>query len=347
MRNQNPKLVYTKLLDELTPSMRYDGKEDFFSWQKNARAKLWDLLGLDFFEKCDLDFKKEFVIENDDYTEIRFSFQSEPGYYVPAHLLIPKKLEGKKLIPMICLQGHSKGMHISLARPKYKGDEESIAGGDRDFAFHAMKNGYCPIVMEQRYMGECGGDSEGCGCNTITRRGIENNLSVMPSLLMGRCAIGERVWDITRMIDAIIANFPELDSDSITCMGNSGGGTATFYAACIDERIKAAMPSCAIATYKNSIGNKHHCVCNYIPGIARYFDMGDLGGLIAPRKLVVINGRDDSIFPLSSAQECMTITKKLYEYAGCPENAAHVVGEGKHRFYAEIGFKKFNELFNK
>ncbi len=345
MRNQNPKMVYTKLLDEVVPSMRYDGEEDFFAWQQKARAKLWELLGLDYFEACDLDFKVEFVTETDDYNEVRFSFQSEPGYYVPAHLLIPKKLKGKKLIPMICLQGHSKGMHISLARPKYQGDEDSIAGGDRDFAFHAMKNGYCPVVMEQRYFGECGGDAEGVGCNTVLRHGIEKNLSVMPSLLMGRCAIGERVWDIMRMIDTLTEHFPALDAESITCMGNSGGGTATFYAACVDERIKAAMPSCAVATYKNSIGNKHHCVCNYIPGIARYFDMGDLSGLIAPRKLVQVNGRDDGIFPLSSAQECFAITEKLYKAAGCPGNAALVVGEGKHRFYAEPGFKKFNELF--
>ena len=43
---------FTKeLLLKLKPSMAYDGK-DFDNWQKNARAKLSDLLGMEHFEKC-------------------------------------------------------------------------------------------------------------------------------------------------------------------------------------------------------------------------------------------------------------------------------------------------------
>ena len=61
-------------------------------------------------------------------------------------------------------------------------------------------------------------------------------------------------------------------------MGNSGGGTATYYAACLDERISLAMPSCAVCSWDQSIAVKRHCACNYVPYIANYFDMGDMGG---------------------------------------------------------------------
>ena len=42
--------------------MSYHG-EEFFSWQKDARQKLSELLGLDKFEKTDLDLQIEYEKE--------------------------------------------------------------------------------------------------------------------------------------------------------------------------------------------------------------------------------------------------------------------------------------------
>ncbi|MBQ9976190.1 MAG: hypothetical protein IJP16_06730 [Clostridia bacterium] len=340
MRNQNPKNIYWKLIEK-EPSLRYHEGEDAVAWQKNARAKLWELLGLDLIEKCDPDFLIESKTETDEYYEIRFSFQSEEGYYAPAVVRIPKGLKGK-IAPMICLQGHSKGMHISLGQPKYPGDEETIKGGDRDFAVHALNNGYAPVVLEQRYMGECGGDENGPGCHpSPTRPGA---LSVMPTLMTGRTAIGERVWDISRLIDVLEKEFPELDCDNVYCMGNSGGGTATFYAACIEERIKGAIPCCAVCTYLDSIVAMMHCACNYVPSISRYFDMGDLAGLVAPRALVVVSGESDVIFPIEGAKKSVELARNVYRALGCEDKLAHVIGNGGHRFYAADSYPVFNKL---
>ena len=57
----------------------------------------------------------------------------------------------------------------------------------------------------------------------------------MSAIILGRTLIGERAWDVMRAID-VLSYFKELDLDVIT--GNSGGGTASFYSACLDERIK-------------------------------------------------------------------------------------------------------------
>lgn len=340
MRNSNPKNIILNTFENYEPLLRFRRGDDFKEWQKTARIKLIELLGLDCMDKCDLDFMKEEITEFSDFTQIRFSFQSETGYYVPAYIWLPGKANAK-LRPMICLQGHSKGMHISLGQAKYDGDDQTISGGDRDFAVSALRNGYCPIVMEQRYMGECGGDEKGPGC---CAHGRGNTASAMPSLLLGRCAIGERVWDVSHLIDVIQQYFPQLDSTDISCMGNSGGGTATFYAACIDERIKTAMPSCSVCTYLDSIVNLHHCNCNYIPGIARYFDMGDLGGLIAPRKLVIVAGLQDEIFPIDGVKKSYDLIKALYAECGCRKNLELVTGNGGHRFYADAAYETLKEL---
>jgi len=334
MRNTDSLKFIQKKFENLVPSMRYHDDMPFEEWQKRSREKLNELLGLPF-KKCDAKLHIDYVEEKEDYQETRFTFQSEEDYFVPCHLLIPK---GKSLpVPaIICLQGHSTGMHISLGIPKYPQDENSIKNGDRDFAMQAVRQGYAAVVMEQRYMGECGGDESGPGC--ASRR------SSMASLLLGRCAIGERVWDIQRLIDVLVENFPQVDSDLIMCLGNSGGGTTTFYAACLDERIKAAIPSCSVCTYADSIVALSHCGCNYIPHIAKYFDMGDLGGLIAPRKLIVVAGKEDPIFPIHGVMKTYNLIQNLYNKASCGDNVNLVVGEGGHRFYAEETYKVLKNM---
>ena len=72
--------------------------------------------------------------------------------------------------------------------------------------------------------------------------------------------------------------------------------------------------------------------------------MGDLAGLIAPRPLIVVNGKEDGIFPLSSALEQAEIARTLYAAAGAPDRFRHVVGPEGHRFYAAQGWPVFDEL---
>ena len=46
--------------------------------------------------------------------------------------------------------------------------------------------------------------------------------------------------------------------ENIICMGNSGGGTTTFYVGCLEPRVKYVMPSCSVCTYEDSIGAMEH-----------------------------------------------------------------------------------------
>ncbi|NLC43007.1 MAG: hypothetical protein GX783_01860 [Clostridiales bacterium] len=332
MYNTTPHQHNLKQLAKITPSMRFDGSEPFEDWQVRATQKLNNLLGLPFI-KCDDKLSVEYTKENEDYTEIRFFFQSEEGYFVPCHLLIPKGSEAPKPVT-ICLQGHSTGMHISLGRPKYENDEETIKGGDRDFAIRAVKEGYCALVIEQRNFGERGGTEQGPDCYN----------SSMTALLIGRTTIGERVWDVQRAIDVMEKHFPQTDTNEIICMGNSGGGTAAFYAACLEPRIKYSMPSCAVCTYEDSIAAMRHCSCNHVPNIRKYFEMGDLAGLIAPRHFVLVCGKDDKIFPLDGVEKTFELTKSLYKTAGVEDRCVLVVGEEGHRFYADQSWPIMNRF---
>lgn len=334
--NKNPQEIHHAALKALAPAMRYDGSRPLADWQKEARAHLASLMGLDRITPAADDlFTIEETAEFDTFTDYRIAFQSEDGYFVACNLWVPKGKEGK--IPMvICLQGHSKGRHISLGRPIYPGDEASIAGGDRDFAVQIVREGYCALAIEQRGFGECGGTENGPACIVPT----------MSALLYGRTTIAERVFDISRAIDVITKNFPVVDADKIACMGNSGGGTATIYAAAMEERIKVAMPSCALCTYKDSIGAMQHCTCNFIPNIALDFDMGDLCGLIAPRKLIAVSGATDRIFPHDGVAESIDVAGIYYKAAGAPDSYTWIEGSEGHRFYAEPSWPVFHKFFD-
>lgn len=321
MRNYNPHKYNFEKLSHLTPSMRYREGEDFGQWQKRGREKLEKLLGLPF-ESCDPDVQIDYVQDRPAYTDTRFSFQSEKGYYVPCHYLCPKEETGKKQV-FICLQGHSTGMHQSIAVGKFPGDEEELTGYDLAYGMEALKRGYKVILVELRNFGECGGTKQGPDCY----------LSSMNALLLGRTTIGERVWDVQRMIDVMEQYFPDLDLSHLACLGLSGGGTAATYVSCLEPRIRYVVIASAFCTFKHSIGAMYHCSCNYVPGIARYFDMGDLGGLLAPRKLIVASGDVDPIFPVEGVMEAYRLTQAQYCAAGAEENCRFYIGNGPHRFF--------------
>lgn len=317
-----------ELFRDVKPSMSYDGG-DLKSWQSAARVKLAELLGLDGMRPADPDLLVEWEKERDGYTETRFTFQSEPGYRIPAHLLLPKGVKKPPL--MICLQGHSPGMYISLGIVKREKDELSIKGGDRDFCIRAVKEGYAAICMEQRSFGELKNpDKELDAC-------LE---PAMTALLMGRTTVGERVWDVCRMIDVAEKYFADkVDLDAICLTGNSGGGTATAYAAALEDRIALAMPSCAVCRFADSIGAMHHCSCNYVPRIGLYFDMGDLVAMACSKYYVQVNGAEDKIFPLAGAKACFEQGRRAYASVGCADRLTHVIGEAGHRFYADKAWR--------
>lgn len=322
-----------------TPKMRFDGGETAAAWQERARGVLGELLGLSKIKRAEEEFTIEYDRTEDTpaghVREIRFLIQSEKGYFVPTVLWIPHD----RPVPMpvcICLQGHSTGKHISLGRPIYPRDVQSISEGDRDFAIRAAKEGFATLCIEQRCMGECGSKEDG---------GPDCTNTALTAILTGRTLLGERVWDISRVIDSLY-HFPELDGKRILCMGNSGGGTATVYAAAMDTRITAAMPSCAVCRFDESIGAMSHCACNYVPYIANFFDMGDLIALIAPRPLVVVSGEEDPIFPLEGAVDAVSEARRVYGSMGAAARLSHVVGKGGHRFYADDAWPVMQTLWS-
>ena len=324
-----PSDYHLKYLASLKPEMAYKKGEKVISWQRILRTRLKKLLG--DFPKKKVPLRPKILERKEfrDYFREKLVFTSEPFADVPVYLLIPKNIS----LPapaVICLQGHSPGMHISIGEAKNKHDRELIAG-DRDFAIQSVQQGYIALAIEQR----CFGERKETKQKARAPHGCQD--AAMHSLILGKTLIGERVWDVVRGID-YLEKRKEVDKNRIACLGNSGGGTVTFFAACMDKRIKVAIPSCYYCNFSDGIMQIYHCTDNYIPGIMKLAEMGDLAGLIAPRALIVVAGKKDPIFPIKGVREAFRQTKKIYKAFNIEKNLHLLVGKGGHRFYQNLAW---------
>ena len=64
-------------------------KCSLFVHYTNYRSRLSEAENKNLTKKY-TDFIVEYTKEKEDFTEYRFSVQTEPDYYVPCHLLVPK-----------------------------------------------------------------------------------------------------------------------------------------------------------------------------------------------------------------------------------------------------------------
>jgi dienelactone hydrolase len=287
----------------------------------------------------ELDLRVEAEARGEGFVERRLVFTSEPGAEVPCHLLVPEG--APRPVPVVlCLQGHTSGMHVSLGRP--------AAGGGRDYALQAVRRGYAALTLEIRGFGErrdrrpAEAREERYEPDSIDPN-VTCKHAAMVALLLGRTSLGEKILDLRRAVDAL-ASFPEIDAGRVYAVGNSGGGTLAWYAACVEPRLRGLILGSCFATYASSIGSVDHCCDNYLPGALRWFDFPDLAALVAPRPLVVVMGRADPLFPLAGVEAAYRRTRAVYEAAGAADRCRLILCEGGHGFRPREAWDAFAEL---
>jgi len=312
---------------------RAEDAKSFIDWQDEARPVLQHLLGLESIGASlgdhTIQVKRGPIEDMDNYTRQYATISTEPHFDLPFWYLHPK---GDGPFPLAVLpHGHDKyGMDTYIGKSHDDAHHEKIKTEDRDVAVQAVQHGFAAIAPAAR------GTSTTSVPDINGRHGDRDCRSqLMHALLAGRTATGERVWDVMRLIDWA-QSLPEIDTSTILVMGNSGGGVITMFAAAADPRITIAVPSCSFCTLVGETGIIHHCDCNAVPGVLRFGEIWDVLGLIAPRHLCIVNGKKDTLFPLSEVDRAAEQVKRLYTIASVPDRAEHHYGPEGHRFYANL-----------
>jgi len=301
------------------------------AWQKQLRVKVTELVGGFPATHGPLNAQTLEVREFPAYRREKFLFESRPGLEVLGYLLTPTAAK-PPFRTMICVPGHGRGVDDIVGIDDKGNDRTTKDGYQHDFAIQVAEHGLAAVAIEPLAFG--------CRRGTQAKKEGLGHSSCQPvagaALLLGQTMIGWRVFDVMRTIDWIETR-NELDASRVGCMGISGGGTCTTFSAALEPRIKAAMISGYLNTFRDSIFSLSHCIDNYVPGILNWAEMYDIAGLIAPRPLFAESGTKDDIFPIEASRASFARVKKVYEALGATDNCQHEVFEGEHSFHGVEG----------
>lgn len=313
-------------------AFRSNNERELRSWQRAFRAQLSAALGIPAIrerKETAFDPQLEDYVELDDHVRENWSIETEPGFRLRFYLLRPLNSAGDRPL-VIAAHGHNASGR-RLYAGIYDDEDERILGEEeeRNIGVQAVRRGYVALLPDMRAFtdGRLKRDAEKdrvSSCHEMQ----------MHALLFGRTLLGERVWDMMRLID-YCHTLSGVDAKKIVMTGNSGGGTVALFASALDERISISIPASYFCTFADSIGSIYHCPCNYVPGMMKMGEMYDIAGLIAPRPFLAVNGKEDSIFPIDATRRAFNQLKKVYDVAGASDACELYEGDGGHRYYKE------------
>jgi poly(3-hydroxybutyrate) depolymerase len=302
------------------------------------RARLTELLGIDriihdvgtYVPRMQLSKP----IQQVGYRRQLGEIETEPGVKLPFWLLTPDAKSKSRRPLAVCAHGHdADGWNTYAGVYRDAAHRTSTVAKDGDIGVQAVKRGFVVLIPATRGLAEVASipDPKGRHGNRKCRA------QLIHCLLEGRTPVGERVWDIQRLLDWALTNVENIDPKKVLMVGNSGGGVMTVYVAALDERIRVAVPSCSFTSFTSSTGFVFHCDCCLVPRAqVELADMADIGALAAPRSLLAVHGRKDGLHSHSDVDAAMKRVRKIYQAAGADKAFVHQWGAARHKFYPEI-----------
>ena len=230
------------------------------------------------------------TLERGDYVVEKIHFQSVPGAYVIGNIYRPAKIEGR-LPAVLYLCGHSKGK----VNPTYQANP-------RWFGQH----GYVALVLDPIQLGESRGFHHG-----TYREGRWD----WPS--RGYTPAGTEVWNAMRALDYLQTR-PDVDSERMGVTGLSGGGVISWCLGAADERVKVVVPVCQSGSIEHVVTDRAtdgHCDCAFWINYYRWC-WPDIGGLIAPRSLLIASGSEDILWRPYGYRDVAERIRKQYAALG-------------------------------
>jgi dienelactone hydrolase len=340
-------------LSYLQPAFR-----DLNAWKRKARGKLLELLHY-APPKCEPNPEVVERVDRGDYIREKVWFNTTPDLRVPAYVLIPKnaKFPAPGLVALhdhggFYFYGKEKLIEMEDENPtltEFK--RRSYAG--RSIASDLARQGYVVLVMDMFYWGERRmlldddpADWRERPAHISAERIAEFNRRAGASeQLVGRTIYsagftwaGVLFWDDIRSVDYLCSR-PEVDRKRLGCVGLSVGGLRSCHLAALDDRLKAAVVVGWMASFPTQLKTKIvHTIghTKLVPGLYRSLDYPDVASLAMPKALLVINGKQDSLFDLNGVYACFDKLTSCYRKAGIEEKLRTRLYDTPHEFNAEM-----------
>lgn len=258
------------------------------------------------------------TLDRDGYKIEKVIFESQPHFYVTGNLYLPKT--GNPPYPGVLFPlGHEDG-------GKSNGDwQQTLA----NFA----RRGYVCFTWDPIGQGErvqlYDPDLEAGKLSASTDEHTDIGVQC---LLLGDTLARYTIWDGMRALDYLLSR-QEVDSTRIACTGNSGGGTHTAYLSALDDRIKVAMPSCYITSWRRlleTIGPQDAEQC-IPPWIGQGLDHGDFVLAFSPKPYLILSAIRD-FFSINGARETYQEAQHVYSVMGAPDKVCQFEADNGHGY---------------
>lgn len=306
------------------------------AWQTEVRRLLGEVVGFQTLSHSSEVPRVIETIDRGDHIRQKILLFTSEHTLMPVYLLLPK---GKAPPFPVVLAFHGHGYGVKDIIGLWEDGQERFTpdGYHKDFAVELCRKGFAVAAPEISCFGERRTDFS--YLNTIIGSPIPDTCDHTARLAfhLGGSVVGLRVLDGMRLVDYLEAN-PALDTSRLGAMGISGGGMHTFFSTCLDIRIKACVISGYFSTFRDSILAMHHCACNFVPGLAKFGEIYDLAGLIAPRPLFVESGTYDPIFPISAVKRAIQKTRQIYKLFGASSELGVDFFEGRHQISGRVAY---------
>ena len=269
--------------------------------------ELVEMLGLNNVpladDRPDLNVKVTGIIQKDGYRIEKLYYESLPSLYVPANLYIPDNITDPcPAILYLCGHASTQKVYYQAYCQKY------------------ARLGFVCLIVETIQYGEVRGEHHGCYA-----RGWFNWYS------RGYTPAGVEVWNAIRGID-LLCSRKEVDPDRIGVTGRSGGGAQTYFVSAVDKRVRAAVAEAGATTLSEQILTRsidRHCDC-MVPINTYLYDIQDIGSLIAPRPLFIVQGNSDNLFSIEGTRKLFGDIRKIYGYFNASDKVQLLEVESGH-----------------
>ncbi|MGE0132851.1 MAG: alpha/beta hydrolase family protein [Blastocatellales bacterium] len=280
-----------------------------------------------------------------DHTLRKLVYQTEPGEFVPAYLLIPKNTN-RRAPAVIC-------PHQTTQAGKRE-PAGLIGNPQLHTALHLVERGYVTFTYDALCFGERHDPASGHYGDAIPFYRKHPRWSLM----------GKMIWDLQRAID-YLQTLDFVDSSRIGSIGHSHGGYTTLFAMAFDERIAAGVSNCGFDTFRID-GNtwRWSRATALLPLLGFYvsnprlnmdfyraapdsgvievpFDMHQALAIVAPRPLLLSTSDEDFVFPNGgwSARRALARVEQVYQLLGSSERIGSYFFNGGHSFPADAAAK--------
>ncbi len=142
----------------------------------------------------------------------------------------------------------------------------------------------------------------------------------------------------------ILYSREDVDGSRLGCGGLSGGGMRTVFLGGLDERIKCAVCTGFMTTWRDfSLYSAWtHTWMAFVPGLPGKLDFPEILGLRVPLPVMVLNNSEDPLYTLEGMKEADRILREVYTKAGAEEKYRCSFYPGEHKFDREMQKEAFS-----